>query len=179
MEAADGEKLAAANWHRRLLRGHAVSDHSGLPLGERDRAFPFQLQRSDFFRNPGLVAFGQCSRRNGDNRNAIDLRGRHLRIEAGHSEGHGHVFGNGHWKLHWRIAKRNAALPFGAPFPNRKPLELPRQACRGKRCRRHCFELEFRVWNSPKRQDHLPLSIVYARSIERWNKETTLRVMAL
>lgn len=26
-----------------------------------------------------------------------------LSIRAGHPEGHGHAFGNGHWKLHWRF----------------------------------------------------------------------------
>ncbi len=32
-----------------------------------------------------------------------------LSIEAGHSEGRGHPFGNGHWKLHWKLRKHHAA----------------------------------------------------------------------
>src|SRR6516164_5619604 len=78
MEAADGEKLAAAAWRRSLLRRHAVSDRSGLPLCERDRAVPFQLQRSDILGNFGLVVFWQRSRWNGNYWNSIDLRGRHF-----------------------------------------------------------------------------------------------------
>lgn len=27
-----------------------------------------------------------------------------LSVEAGHAEGHGHAFGNGHWQLHWKTA---------------------------------------------------------------------------
>ena len=73
-EADDDENLAAATWRRRLLRGHAVSDHSGLRLCERNRAVPFQLQRSDFFRNPGLVVFWQCSRWNGNDCLSIQKR---------------------------------------------------------------------------------------------------------
>lgn len=32
-----------------------------------------------------------------------------LSIEAGHSEGRGHAFGNGHWQLHWKLLRREAA----------------------------------------------------------------------
>lgn len=32
-----------------------------------------------------------------------------LSIEAGHSEGHGHAFGNGHWTRHWKLARRHAS----------------------------------------------------------------------
>jgi drug/metabolite transporter (DMT)-like permease len=30
-----------------------------------------------------------------------------LSIEAGHAEGRGHAFGNGHWNLHWKLARHN------------------------------------------------------------------------
>lgn len=33
-----------------------------------------------------------------------------ISIEAGHLEGHGHAFGNGHWKPHWKRARQNAAF---------------------------------------------------------------------
>lgn len=32
-----------------------------------------------------------------------------LSIRAGHSEGRGHAFGNGHWKLHWKLLRQGAA----------------------------------------------------------------------
>jgi len=32
-----------------------------------------------------------------------------LSIEAGHSEGHGHALGFGHWKLEWKTLKRHPA----------------------------------------------------------------------
>lgn len=32
-----------------------------------------------------------------------------LSIRAGHPEGHGHAFGNGHWKLRWRLARHFGA----------------------------------------------------------------------
>lgn len=38
-----------------------------------------------------------------------------LSIEAGHSEGHGHAFGNGHWRLRWKLAKRGASPMPSAP----------------------------------------------------------------
>jgi drug/metabolite transporter (DMT)-like permease len=31
-----------------------------------------------------------------------------LSIEAGHAEGHGHAFGNGHWKLRWKLQRTTA-----------------------------------------------------------------------
>jgi drug/metabolite transporter (DMT)-like permease len=34
-----------------------------------------------------------------------------LSIEAGHSEGHGHAFGNGHWTPHWKLARHHASSP--------------------------------------------------------------------
>jgi drug/metabolite transporter (DMT)-like permease len=36
-----------------------------------------------------------------------------LSIEAGHPEGHGHAFGNGHWKLRWKLRGLNPASPAG------------------------------------------------------------------
>jgi drug/metabolite transporter (DMT)-like permease len=33
-----------------------------------------------------------------------------LSVRAGHSEGRGHAFGNGHWQLHWKLR-----LPMGSP----------------------------------------------------------------
>src|SRR5215467_4865738 len=78
MEAADGEKLAAADWSRGLLRSHAVSDHSCLPLCERARVVPFQLQRSGILGHLGLLVFWQCSRWKGNYWDSIDLRGRHF-----------------------------------------------------------------------------------------------------
>jgi drug/metabolite transporter (DMT)-like permease len=32
-----------------------------------------------------------------------------LSIRAGHSEGRGHSFGNGHWQLHWKLRRHEAA----------------------------------------------------------------------
>ncbi len=32
-----------------------------------------------------------------------------LSIEAGHSEGRGHAFGNGHWQLHWKLLRRTGS----------------------------------------------------------------------
>lgn len=32
-----------------------------------------------------------------------------LSIRTGHSEGHGHFFGNGHWKLQWKLARSRPA----------------------------------------------------------------------
>src|SRR5438270_2585906 len=124
-EADDDENLAAATWRRRLLRGHAVSDHSGLRLCERNRAVPFQLQRSDFFRNPGLVVFWQCSRWNGNDWNGIDLRGRHF-------EHRGWTFRGTRPCLRKRAletslenckTQRGITIEPGAPLPIRKPLE--------------------------------------------------------
>lgn len=34
-----------------------------------------------------------------------------LSIKAGHPEGHGHAFGNGHWKFRWRFARHSAPSP--------------------------------------------------------------------
>lgn len=50
---------------------------------------------------------------------ALICAGGILSIEAGHSEGHGHAFGNGHWKLRWKIATRDAgmAVERNAPVP--------------------------------------------------------------
>src|SRR5207248_726636 len=36
---------------------------------------------------------------------ALICAGGILSIEAGHVEGHGHAFGNGHWKPHWKLAR--------------------------------------------------------------------------
>lgn len=33
-----------------------------------------------------------------------------LSIRTGHPEGHGHAFGNGHWKLRWRLARHFGAV---------------------------------------------------------------------